>query len=80
MAIPSDCDRSELHGVVLSAESCRCQQKSQNLRIGLCGPAGYEVEEQEHQQSAEQAGEKVERRRAKTHGKKEKLSLSPEDR
>jgi hypothetical protein len=80
MAIPSDCNRSELHRVVLSAESCGRQQKSQNLRVGLGGPAGHEVEQQKHQQPAEQAVEKVERASAKAHGKKEKLSLGPEDR
>jgi len=80
MAIPSDCNRSELHRVVLSAEPCGRQQKSQNLRIGLGGPAGHEVEQQEHQQSPEQAVEKVEGGRANAHGKEEEFSLGPEDR
>jgi hypothetical protein len=80
MAIPSDCNRSELHRVVLSAESCGRQQKSQNLGVGLGGPAGHEVKQQKHQQPAKQAVEQVERASAKAHGKEEKLSLGPEDR
>ena len=46
MAIPSDFNRSELHGVVFGAESSSRQQEPQNLRISLCGPAGHEVEQQ----------------------------------
>jgi hypothetical protein len=80
MAIPSDCNRSELHRIVLSAESRGSQQKSQNLRVGVGGPPGYEVEQQKHQQPAEQAVEKVERGRANTHGEEEEFSLGPEDR
>jgi hypothetical protein len=79
MAIPSDRYWSELHGVVLGAESCSCQQKSQNLGIGLGGPAGHEVEQQEHQQPAEQAVEQVEGGCAKAHGEEEEFSLGPED-
>src|SRR5271170_5271831 len=80
MAIPSDCNRSEFHRVVLRAESCGRQQKSQNLRISLGGPAGHEVEQQKHQQPPEQAVEQIEGGRAQAHGKEEKLSLGPEDR
>jgi len=79
MAIPSDCNGREFHRVVLSAESCSGQQKSQNLRIGLGGPASHEVEQQKHQQPAEQAVEKVERASAKAHGEEEELSLSSQD-
>jgi hypothetical protein len=80
MAIPSDSNGAELHRVVLSAESCGRQQKSQNLRIGVGGPAGHEVEQQKYQQSAEQTVEKVERGRANAHGEEEEFSLGPEDR
>jgi hypothetical protein len=80
MAIPSDCNGAELHRVVLSAESRGRQQKSQNLRVGLGGPAGHEVEQQEHQQSPEQAVEKVEGGRANAHGEEEEFSLGSEDR
>jgi hypothetical protein len=80
MAIPSDSNRSEFHCVVLRAESRGCQQKSQNLRVGLGGPAGHEVEQQKHQQPAEQAVEKVERGSANAHGEEEEFSLGPEDR
>ena len=79
MAIPLDCNRGELHRVVLRVESCGRQQKSQNLWIGLRGPAGHEVEQQEHQQPTEQAVEQVEGGRAKTHGKEKEFSLGPED-
>src|SRR6266851_4888034 len=80
MAIPSDCNRGELHRVVLSAESCGRQQKSQNLRISLRSPAGQEVEQQKHHQPTEQTIEQVEGGRAKAHGEEEELSLGPEDR
>jgi hypothetical protein len=80
MGIPSDSNGAELHRVVLRTKSCSGEQKSQNLRIGLGGPAGHEVEQQKHQQSAEQAIEKVERGSANAHGKKEEFSLGPEDR
>jgi hypothetical protein len=80
MGIPSDSNGAELHRIVLSAESCGRQQKSQNLWVGLGGPAGHEVEQQKHQQPAEQAVEKVERGRANAHGEEEKLSLGPENR
>src|SRR6202049_272974 len=80
MAISSDNNRSELHRVVLRAESCGRQQKSQNLRIGLGGPARQDVEQQKHEQPAEQAVEQVESGGAKTHGEKKELSLGTEDR
>jgi len=80
MAIPSDRNRSELHGVVLGTEPRGCQQKSQNLRIGLGGPASHEMEQQEHQQPAEQAVEQVEGGGAKAHSEEKQLSLGPEDR
>jgi hypothetical protein len=79
MAIPSDHNRRKFHWVVLRAESCGREQKSQNLRIGLGGPAGHEVEQQEHQQPPEQAVEKVEGGRANAHGEEEEFSLGPED-
>src|SRR5260370_30335253 len=80
MAIPSDCNRGELHRVVLSTESCGGQQKSQNLRIGLCGPAGQEVKQQKHQKPTEQTIEQVEGGRPKAHCEEEEPSLSAEDR
>ncbi len=58
MAIPSDFNRSELHGVVFGAESSGRQQEPQNLRISLCGAAGHEVEQQKHQQPADQTVER----------------------
>jgi hypothetical protein len=79
MAIPSDRNRTEFHRVVLGTESCGRQEKPQNLRVGLGGPTGQEIEQQKHEQPTEQAGEKVERGRAKAHGKEEKPSLGPED-
>src|SRR5229473_1032426 len=80
MAFPSDSNGAELHRVVLRAESSGRQQKSQNLRIGLGGPAGQKVEQQEHHQPAKQTIEQVERGRAKAHGEEEELSLGAEDR
>src|SRR6266478_10136300 len=80
MAIPSNCNGCELHRVVLSAELCGRQQKSQNLRIGLGGPAGQEVEQQKHHQAAEQTIEQVEGGRTKAHGEEEELSLGAENR
>jgi hypothetical protein len=80
MAIPSDSNGAELHRVVLRTKSCSGEQKSQNLRVGLGGPASHEVEQQKHQQPAEQAVEKVERGRANAHGEEEEFSLGPEDR
>jgi hypothetical protein len=80
MAIPSDSDRSEFHRVVLRTKSCSGEQKAQNLRIGLGGPAGQKVEQQKYQQPAEQTVEKVEGGRAQAHGEEEKLSLGPENR
>jgi hypothetical protein len=80
MAIPSDSNGAELHRIVLRTKSCSGEQKSQNLGIGLRGPAGHEVEQQKHQESAEQTVEKVESGRTQTHGEEEKLSLGPEDR
>jgi len=79
MSIPSDSNGAELHRVVLSAESCSGQQKSQNLRIGLGGPASHEVEQQKHHQPAKQAVEQIEGGRSKAHGEEEELSLGPED-
>ena len=80
MGILSDFDRGELHRVVLRAEPCGREQKSQNLRIGFGGPPGQEVEKQEHQQTAEQAVEEIEGGRAKAHGEEEELSLGAENR
>jgi hypothetical protein len=80
MAIPSDSNGAEPHRVVLRAESCGSQQKSQNLRVGLSGPASHEVEQQKHHQPAEQAVEQIEGGRSKAHGEEEELSLGPEDR
>ncbi len=80
MAFPSDCNRTELHRVVLRAKSCGRQQKSQNLWIGFGGPAGQEVEQRKHQQPAEQTIEQVKGGRAKAHGEEEELALGPEDR
>jgi hypothetical protein len=78
--IPSDNDWFELHRVVLGAEFCRAQQKSQNLRIGLGGPAGCEVEQQEHKKPSGQAIEKVECGGAQAHRKEEEFPLGTEDR
>src|SRR6266404_9385963 len=80
MAIPSNCNRGELHWVVLRAKSCGGQQKSQNLWIGFGGPAGQEVEQQKHQQPTEQTIEQVEGGRAKAHCEEEELSLGAENR
>jgi hypothetical protein len=80
MGIPSDCNWSEFHWVVLRPESCGCQQKSQNLRIGLGGPACQKVEQQKYQQPAEQTVEKVEGGRAQAHGEEEEFSLGAKDR
>src|SRR5580704_7292922 len=79
MVIPSHSYGAELHRVVFLAESCGCQQKPQNLRIGLSGPAGQNVEQQEHQQSAEQAVEEIERGSAKAHSEEKEFSLGSED-
>jgi hypothetical protein len=79
MAIPSDSNGAELHRIVLRTKSCSSEQKSQNLRIGLGGPAGHEVEQQKYKESAEQTVEKVEGGRAQAHGEEEKLSLGTED-
>src|SRR5580692_2929479 len=80
MAIPSNSNGAEFHGVVFRAQSCRRQQKSQNLRIGLRRPTGQKIKQQKHQQPAEQAVEQVEGGRAQAHRKEEELSLGPEDR
>jgi hypothetical protein len=80
MAIPSDSNGAELHRIVLRTKSCSGEQKSQNLRIGLGGPAGQEVQQQKYQQPAEQTVEQVESGCAQAHGEEEKLSLGPEDR
>src|SRR5258708_30191168 len=80
MAIPSDCNRSEFHRVVLSAKSCSGQQKSQNLRMGLGSTAGQEVEQQKYHQPSEQTIEQVEGGCAKAHGEEEELSFGAEDR
>jgi hypothetical protein len=79
MTIPLNSNRCELHRVIFSAESCGRQQKSQDLRVGLSGPSGHEVEQQEHQDSPKQAVEQVEGGRAKAHGEKEEFSLGSED-
>src|SRR5260370_17153408 len=78
MAIPANDDRSEFHGVVLAAQRGCGQQKAQNLRISLGGPACKEVKQDEHQHTAEQAVEQVERTCAETHREKEEFSLVPE--
>jgi hypothetical protein len=80
MTAPANDNRTELHRVVLCAEFGRTQQKPQNLRIGLGGPASHEVEQQEDQQSPKQTVEKVESGSAKTHGEEEEFSLGPKDR
>jgi hypothetical protein len=69
MAIPSDSNGAELHGVVLGADSCGGQQKSQNLWIGPGGPAGHEVKQQEDHEPTGQAIKQVEGGGAKAHGK-----------
>jgi hypothetical protein len=46
----------------------------------LGGPAGQEIEQQEHQQSTEQTVEQVEGGGAQAHGEKEEFSLGPKDR
>jgi hypothetical protein len=79
MAISSDRYRSEFHRVVLSAHPCGRQEKPQDLRIRLGSPAGHEVEQQKHQQPAEQAVKQVERGRAQAHGEEKKLSFGPKD-
>src|SRR5580700_7959831 len=79
MAIPSNRNRSELHRVVFRAKSCSGEQKSQNLRIGLGGPARQDVEQQKHEQTAKQAVEQVEGGCAQAHGGEKELPLCPED-
>src|ERR1700722_2712235 len=79
MAILSNSNWAELHRIVLAAKAGGGQQKSQNLRIGLGGPAGQEVEKKKHEQTAEQAVEQVESRGAKAHGEEKEFSLRPED-
>ena len=66
--------------MVFGAESAGRQQEPQNLRISLCGPAGHEVEQQKHQQPADQTVEQVEGGGAQAHGEEEELSLRSEDR
>jgi hypothetical protein len=80
MAGPSDSNRSELRGVVLSSDFPGGKQKSQNLRVGLRGPAGQHVQQHKDQQSSKQAVEQVEGGGAKTHGEEEEFSLGPKDR
>src|SRR5271169_3088450 len=79
MAIPSDRNGTELHGVVSRAESSGGQQKSQNLRIGPGGPAGQAIQQEKHQQPAEQAVEQVEGGCADTHGEEEEFSFGTEN-
>jgi hypothetical protein len=80
MTIPMNSNRGELHRVVLRAKPCGREQKSQNLGIGLRGPAGHEIEQQEHQQPSEQTIEQVERGGAEAHREEEEFPLGPEDR
>jgi hypothetical protein len=80
MVIPSDRNRGEFHRVVLRPDSCRRQQESQNLRVGLGGPSSHKIEQQEHQQAPEQAVEQVERGRTEAHSEEEEFSLGPKDR
>src|SRR5580658_7218827 len=80
MAIPADSNGAELHRVVLRTKTCRGKQKTQNLGIGLRRPASQEVEQEKHEQSAEQTVEKVKRAGAQAHGEEEKSSLGAQDR
>jgi hypothetical protein len=79
MVVPSDRNRGEFHRVVLRPDSCRRQQESQNLRVGLGGPSSHKIEQQEHQQAPEQAVEQVKGGCTEAHGEEKELSLGPED-
>jgi hypothetical protein len=79
MSVPSDFHRSELHRVVLRAESRCRQEKSQDLRIGLGSPAGDEIQKEEHENAPEQAAEQVEGGCTQAHRKEEQLSLRAKD-
>src|SRR5258708_26643189 len=80
MADPAYRNRAEFCRVVLVAKFRRREQKPQNLRVGLSRPARGEVQQQKHQDSAEQTRKQVERGRAEAHGEEKKLSLGSEDR
>jgi hypothetical protein len=73
-------NRSELHRVVLRAKPRGREQKPQNLGIGLGGPAGHDVQQQEHQQPSKQAVEQVERGGTEAHSEEEQFPLGAEDR
>jgi hypothetical protein len=79
MTVPSDFHRSEFHRVVLRAESRRRQKKSQNLGVGLGGPAGDQVQKEEHQNATEQTAKQIEGGRTKAHRKEEEFPLRAQD-
>src|SRR5258706_23639 len=78
MVLPANSNRSELHGVVLAPQRGCGQEKAQNLRIGLGGPACEEIERQKNQHTAKQAVEQIESASAQAHSEKEQLSLGTE--
>jgi hypothetical protein len=49
------------------------EDKPENLRVGLSGPAGEPVQDEEHEDSAKEGVEEVKDRRAHDEGKEEKL-------
>jgi hypothetical protein len=80
MAIPSNLNRNELHGVVLRTDfGCR-EQEPQDLRIGCGGPTSHEVQQQKHQQAPEQTVEKIEGGGTQTHREEKEFSFGAKDR
>jgi hypothetical protein len=55
------------------------EDKPENLRVGLSGPAGEPVEEQEHEDSAKEGVEEVKDRRAHDEGQEEELPLDAQE-
>jgi len=80
MTFPSNRDRTELCRVVLRAQFGSGEEKPENLWIGPGRPASDHVKQQEHQNTARQAIEQIERACANTHREEKQLPLSPENR
>jgi len=79
MGVPSNFYGSELHRVVLRAEPRCGQQKSQDLRIGLGGPSGEQVQKEEHENAAEQTPQEIESGCTQAHRKEKQFSLRAQD-
>src|SRR5215472_17056813 len=75
IANPANGNGAEFSWVVLIAELRGSQQEPEDLRVGRRRPACEEIEQQEHEDSAEQTAKQVESRRAQTHRKEEKPSF-----